>query len=301
MGESNLAVALHQAWCDLQVKVKVSKRPMDDLLEFLSTINVRTIYIRKGKDEFEEVTVKDIPADSIKAWGFTAGLVAFAELVIGIRCFTGEIISFENINDQTSYIVDDVYLVHNNKNHLVKVVTCHFSVSMGSNVSLGHQAIVYPGAVIGDKVAMGDKVHIQRNAVVNSNTTLCDYAVVNEGAFLHSNVFVGERAVIGKYCRVGYDVSIDAGLIIPTTAVLATTIDGMPYTKDTVGFAVLSDTTTVTLYKAKEGDIYVVINMNCMIRFDLFCQMAVADSDMKDLRAGFNAIMNRAHLLKETK
>ncbi|MFA7061151.1 MAG: UDP-3-O-(3-hydroxymyristoyl)glucosamine N-acyltransferase [Pedobacter sp.] len=87
---------------------------------------------------------------------------------------------------------------------------------LGTNVSLGNDITVYPGAIIGDNVRIGDRCVLYPGVVIYNGVT------IGNDTTIHANAVIRERCRIGNHCV------IQPGAIIGS--------DGFGYAPDGHGY-----------------------------------------------------------------
>ena len=103
------------------------------------------------------------------------------------------------------------------------------NVSIGTNVEIGEDVVLYPGCVIGNDVRIGDASVLYPNVVVYANCIVGERAVIHSGVVIGSDGFGfakdGEawvkipqigRVVIGNDVEIGANTSIDRGALDDT-------------------------------------------------------------------------------------
>jgi len=76
---------------------------------------------------------------------------------------------------------------------------------LGSNVSLGDNITIYPGAIIGDNVTIGDQCVIHPGVVIYDGVTIGDGTVVHASAVIRERCRIGRRCVIQPGAVIGSD------------------------------------------------------------------------------------------------
>ncbi len=279
------------------IKENTTKPASAGIINFLRTCNIRTVYMLIN-DELAAVRVKDFTDEALMQKDFLQGLIAFTKLIVGVKVFTGEILSTEKLDDIETYKLDREHLYYKGQSQLVNCINVKFTASVHDTTFLGNGVNVSENAVIGTQCIIGDDTVVCKLAVIMDNVIIGDNCTIQGGVYLEGNNFIGDKVVIGSNVRVADGVGIEEHMTIPSYANLPATPDGKLYGSANTNFANIGDSITVTLYKCEKGVVWVAVNLKDMMTISELSNLAVTDKNVSALRSGFNTILHRAHQLE---
>lgn len=297
--EETVKTGVHAAYLNAveRIKLKDHHNTALSLVGFLRTCNIRTVYMFIDGD-LAAVRVKDFTDEALMEKEFLQSVVAFSKVIVGFKVFTGEILSFDKIDVVESYQLDREFLFYKGQTQRVNCINVKFTASVHPTTFMGDGVTVGANAVVGSSCIISDSTAVCKGSILRDNIIVGDNCLINEGAYIEGNNFIGDKVSIGRGVRIADGVGIEEHMTIPAYACLPVTPDGKLYGGSNTAFANIGDITTITLYKATDGVVWVAFNLQGMMTISTLSNIAVTDKGMSELRSGFGTIMNRAHQLE---
>lgn len=295
--EEAIINGVHGGFMDALSNIENRAKAADWLVGFLRKCNLRTVYMFIDGD-LAAVRVKDFADEALLEKDFLQNAATFANLVVGFKIFTGEILSFDNIDNTATYKLDRELLFYKGQSQRVNCNNVKFTASVHDTTFMSDGVTVGANAVVGMNCIIGDNTAVCKGAILCDNIIVGDNGMINEAAYIEGNNFIGDKVTIGRAVRIADGVGIEEHMTIPAYASLPATPDGKLYGASNTAFAIIGDITTITLYKCTDGIVWVAFNLKGMMTIAELSNMAVTNKGVSELRSGFGTIMNRAHQLE---